>query len=221
MFGTDQPIAEFRGPWGVPVQVGGSIVFLVLLFVGVGVRPGDMVYDLIFLAIVIASILLHELGHAWGCLVQGIPVRRIMLHGGGGFCEHARAPGRHEAELIVAMGPIVNLALWAVAGLIAPTMEWGTARWAVETVAWVNLWLALFNLVPVQPLDGGRLFHLALARLMPADRASRIAGTVGFVIALVWIPAMVACFLLTGFLLIFIPGLAAQRQLMEVRRGRA
>ena len=221
MFGNDQPIAEFRGPWGVPIQIGGSVIFLVLLFVGVGLRPGDMVYDLIFLGLVLLSILAHELGHAWGCLIQGVPVRRVMLHGGGGFCEHARAPSRYEAELIVAMGPIVNLAIWAVAGLIAAQMEWGMARWVVSTLSFVNLWLAVFNLIPVQPLDGGKLFHLALARLMPSDRASRIAGTVGFVLALVWIPAMVACFFLTGFLLLFIPSLAAQRQLMEVRRSRA
>ena len=44
---------------------------------------------------------LHEMGHAWGALVQGVPVRRIMLHGGGGFCERARSATAREDELIV------------------------------------------------------------------------------------------------------------------------
>ena len=66
----------------------------------------------------ITFIFLHELGHAWGCQVQGIPVRRIVLHGGGGFCEHTRSGTRTEQELIIAMGPLVNLALWALGSLV-------------------------------------------------------------------------------------------------------
>ena len=47
--------------------------------------PQAMMFDLIFVAMLIGSILAHELGHAWGALIQNVRVRRIMLHGGGGF----------------------------------------------------------------------------------------------------------------------------------------
>ena len=120
MFQDNKPIFEFRGPWGVPVQVGASLFLLMLLFVDFGGAPRDFAFDMMFFAILIGSIYLHELGHAWGCLIQGVPVRRVMIYGGGGFCEPTRSGSRSEQELIVAMGPIVNLFLWAVAGVIAP-----------------------------------------------------------------------------------------------------
>ena len=47
-----------------------------------------------FLAMVVGSIFLHEMGHAWGCLVQGIPVTRIVMYGGGGLCERSRSASR-------------------------------------------------------------------------------------------------------------------------------
>jgi hypothetical protein len=68
----------------------------------------------------VGSIFLHELGHAWGATVQGVPVRRIVINGGGGFCEQARSATRRQDELIVAMGPIVNLTIWAAGSLAAP-----------------------------------------------------------------------------------------------------
>ena len=93
------------------------------LFVDFGGTPRDFAFDLMFFAILIGSIYLHELGHAWGCLIQGVPVRRVMIYGGGGFCEPTRSSTRYEQELIVAMGPIVNLLenefhdAWAHAGI--------------------------------------------------------------------------------------------------------
>ncbi|PID95899.1 MAG: hypothetical protein CSA84_07700, partial [Actinomycetales bacterium] len=83
-------------------------LLIVMLNAGAGLAEG-----LIFVAILFGSIFLHELGHAWGCHVQGVPVRRVMIFGGGGFCEHGRAVNGREDELITAMGPIVNLVIWA------------------------------------------------------------------------------------------------------------
>lgn len=57
-----------------------------------------------FFPILPGSIHLHELGHACGNPAQVVPVNRIMLYGGGGFCERTRSATRYEQELIVAMG---------------------------------------------------------------------------------------------------------------------
>lgn len=202
---NDTPIFQFRGPWGVPVQIGGTLVFLMLLFVSFTGTPRDLTYDLVFFAMVVGSIFLHEMGHAWGCLIQGVPVRRVMIYGGGGFCEHARSTSAREDELIVAMGPIVNAVLWAVSSLVAPHVADPNLYWALMSLAWINGVLLVLNLVPVMPLDGGRLFHLLLRRLMPAPMAARLAGGVGLVMAVLWIPAMLGCFLLYGMMLLFIP----------------
>ncbi|WP_428548482.1 metalloprotease [Profundibacter sp.] len=156
MFGSSKVIFEFRGFFGVPVHIGSSILLLVLLFLSFGTSAAQLLYNAIFLGLIIGSIYLHGLGHACATLIQGIPVRRIMIYGGGGFCERTRSATPRQEELIVAMGPIVNLTIWAVASLIWPYMPEGLLMWAVNLLAWINLFLAIFNMIPVQPLDGGK-----------------------------------------------------------------
>lgn len=205
MMGTGTTIFTFRGPWGIPVEVGSTLIFLVFLIVGVGGAASSLQFNLIFVLMLVGSIFLHELGHAWGCIVQGIPVRRIVLYGGGGFCEHGRSPSRHQQELIVAMGPIVNLVIWAVALLTWQYFPSGMIGGSVYILGYLNLFLALMNLLPVQPLDGGKLFELLLLRFLPTATASRISGVVGLVISILWIPAMIWCFFYLGFVLLFFP----------------
>lgn len=216
MFGTGTPIFHFRGPMGVPVEIHSSILLLVLIFMGFGGSAGAMLYSALFVVIIIGSIFLHELGHAWGNLVQGIPVRRIVIYGGGGFCESARSGSRYEQELVVAMGPIVNIAIWAVASLVWPYLENPTALWAVLVLAQVNLFLAVLNMLPVHPLDGGKLFQLGLMRLMPARQATKLSGMVGLVIAVLWIPAMIWSFLTLGLVLFFIPSIRAHWEMARI-----
>lgn len=207
------PIYVFRGPWGVRVEIDRSVLFLAgfFLFMASG---GAILDGALLAAIIIGSIYLHELGHAWGCLVQGIPVRRVVLHGGGGFCEHARSATPNQDELIVAMGPLVNLALWALSGLVLWVIEtvfFSPADWWFELTYWiyvtgfVNLMLFAFNLIPVQPLDGGKLFHLSMLRLLPPGAAHRLTGGVGLLLSLAWYPAALWLYTSLGFILFFFP----------------
>jgi Zn-dependent protease len=214
---SDTPIFEFRGPFGVPVQIGGSLIFLVFLFLPIGSDPAGLPYDIAVLLILILSIFLHELGHAWGTKVQGLGVHRIMLYGGGGFCEHQAATPA-ESELIVAMGPIVNLALWALCSLAAPYVLAANFAWLLETAAQINLVLACLSMLPVMPLDGGKLFQLALMRLLPEKPAVRISGAVGLVFALAWVPAMIACLYFFGFMLLFLPPVAMHWEMLRHAR---
>ena len=218
MFGSENPIFEFRGPWGVPIQVGGSLMLLALIFVPLGGSSDMLFYGLISFGMLIASIFLHELGHAWGCLIQGIPVRRIMLYGGGGFCERSASATPYEEELIVAMGPIVNLVIWAVASLLAPMMADPTMAWALYWLGQMNLFLALFNLLPVMPLDGGKLFQLLLMRFMPPFAATRLAGWIGLFMTVLWIPMMIWVYFTLGFVLFFIPPFGLHVQMTRATR---
>lgn len=222
MFGNDKTIYSFTGPWGVRVELHSSLLMLVLVLIGFGGADSlkHLYYDALFVVILLVSIYLHELGHAWGCLVQGIPVRRVVLYGGGGYCEHARSASPYQSELIVAMGPIVNLALWASASLLWPLMGNGDVAWALYLVAYVNLFLAILNLLPVHPLDGGKLFELALMRALPAATATRISGGVGLVIAVLWIPAMLVSYLTIGLVLFFIPSIQAHLEMVRGHRNR-
>lgn len=221
MFTNDNVLYEFRGPWGLPVQIGQSLVFLIVMLFGLSGAMGSIsVHTLIVVAMLLGSILLHELGHAWACLVQGIPVRRVLLYGGGGLCERARSASPSEQELIVAMGPIVNAVLWALSSLLS---EWLWTQGSADMAYYLGLFaringaLALFNLIPVQPLDGGKLFHLGLLRVLSATLANRVAGGLGLIFALVWWPAMILLYLTTGWLLLFAPSV---REHLAMLRGR-
>ncbi|MEL7257075.1 MAG: site-2 protease family protein [Pseudomonadota bacterium] len=235
MFNDNNPIFEFRGPFGVPIQIGASLVLLLGFYFYTG--GTDVTWTATFIALLFVSIFLHELGHAWGCLIQGIPVRRIMLYGGGGFCEHARSASAYEQELIVAMGPIVNIVLWAVFSLISnvmwdsifaqasayenPEILFNSPQATIAEVlglfAYINGFLAIFNLIPVQPLDGGKLFHLGLLRLLRQDYAMVITGAVGLVLSVIWIPAMLIAFGLGWWILFFIPSIPLHWSMMRQR----
>lgn len=215
MFGSSKPIARFIGPFGIPVQIDGSLIFLALIFLYLG--GGSLIYTAGFVAMLVGSIFLHELGHAWGCRVQGIAVRRIVLHGGGGFCEHAQSVSPRAQELIVAMGPIVNLTIWALASLAAHYVTAGIAAWALYWLALMNLFLAIFNMVPVQPLDGGKLLQLGLMRVMSTRLATRIAGGIGLVLAVLWIPGMIWLYFNVGLVLFFFPPIRLHLQMLRLK----
>ncbi len=216
MFNNDNPIFQFNGPFGILIQIGGTIILLPLIFVSFSGGGVALMYDLMFLSMLIGSIFLHELGHAWGCRVQGVPVRRIMIHGGGGFCEQSRSASFEQQELIVAMGPIVNLTIWAVASL-AYTSFSGTVGWALYWLAQMNLFLALFNLLPVHPLDGGKLFQLILLRVLPPVTATRISGGVGLVLAILWVPGMMWLYFNIGLVLFFFPPVRQHLQMLRLK----
>ena len=219
MFQDNNPIFEFRGPWGVPVQIGASLFLLMLIFVDFSGTPRDFAFDVMFFAIVVGSIYLHELGHAWGCLIQGVPVRRVMLYGGGGFCEHSRSTSRYETELIVAMGPIVNLFLWATAGLIAPMIADPEINWVFRTIVWVNGFLFLLNMLPVHPLDGGKLFELFLQRILPPGFGTTISAGLGLALAIIWIPLMAFVFMQIGVVLFFFPSIRLHWVMLRTARA--
>lgn len=217
MLTNDKVIFQFIGPLGIRVEVGQSLLWLVgliLLFASTSLTSGA-----IFLAMLLAAIFLHELGHGWACLVQGVPVRRIMLHGGGGFCEYARTPSARQSEFITAMGPLTNLALWAIVGLL----QWALInRWFdtfgegmlmvmyyLQMFGMMNLALFAFNMLPVQPLDGGKLLHLGLLRFLPAATAHRMTGWIGLVFSIAWIPAAIMVFVTFGWILFFFSSIIA------------
>lgn len=224
-----------RGPGGIPIHVSHSVLFLLLVYVSVWSDSIASTMDgLILFAILMASILAHELGHVWGARALRVPVQRIILHSGGGFCQHSSA-GTSASELIVIMGPIANLGLWAVLSLGAQII-WASVpdadliqpgalvahRTKLELAYWLwlasnlNLVLFVFNLIPVQPLDGGKLLHIWLLRILRDDHALQVVGCTGLVCAILWIPAMIMLFLTHGFLLLLLPSVHTH---LEILRG--
>lgn len=184
---------------GVPVRVDTSW-FLIAAFVlyylygQLGRRLGEEGIEVVLGAAVAAtllffgSVLAHELGHALASLYRGIPVSGITLFLMGGVTESTReADSAKDEFIVVGIGPFVSLVLAGLFGLVA------SAAVSVQPVAyvagylgWLNLALAIFNVLPGYPLDGGRMLRSILwgATGRP-HQATRWAARVGQVFALV------------------------------------
>ena len=151
----------------------------------VAVEGSELVFwlaGLVTSVLFFTSILLHEAAHAVVAVRTGIPVRRIRLFIFGGVAEIDSEPSRPGQEfLITIVGPLVSAALGGVFIVIAGNFP-GTSIPHV-TMAWLgqmNLVLAVFNMLPGFPLDGGRILRSILWAVSGNFlRATGIASFVG------------------------------------------
>ncbi|MET0608413.1 MAG: site-2 protease family protein [Gaiellaceae bacterium] len=147
------------------------------------------------------SILLHEFGHALEARREGIEIDGITLWLFGGVARFKDAWKTAGAEFRVAIaGPIVSLVLGVVFVLIAlipglPEAVDAVAAW----LGYINLTLLVFNLIPAQPLDGGRVLHSALWRYKgDFVWATRVAANIGRGFGYLLIAAGIAMFIFQG-----------------------
>ena len=132
------------------------------------------------------SVLIHELGHSIVALRYRLPVNSITLFVFGGVSEIGREPAKAAQEFfIAAAGPATSFLLagtFFAASRLASTSEMGAALfgWLAE----MNLILAIFNLAPGFPLDGGRIFRaIAWGITGSFSRATRLAAHAGQIVA--------------------------------------
>jgi len=136
------------------------------------------------------SVLLHELGHSVIALRYKIPVRSITLFIFGGVAQIGAEPPSATAEFWIAIaGPVVSFALALAFGALQNVFSGVAPLLALaKYLAYINGTLALFNLIPGFPLDGGRVFRAVVwGAIHSLRRATLIAATVGRVIALLFI----------------------------------
>lgn len=180
--------------FGIRVRVHFTFI---LLLVWMAVLAPNLESNAVLLGLVVmgllASVVLHELGHALTARRYGIETREIVLTPIGGV---ARLDGYPQglAELaIAAAGPLVNLALAVVLFfglLVAGLPPWGAGavvdlHAALQWLLFGNLCLFALNLLPAFPLDGGRILRSALSFLLGQERATRIATRLGMALAAV------------------------------------
>jgi len=142
-----------------------------------------------------ASIVLHELGHSVVALRYKIPVRSITLYLFGGVAQIATEPTSAATEFWIAIaGPAVSLALAALFRLLESVVSsLAPALALARYLAYINGSVALFNLIPGFPLDGGRVFRAVIWHFTRnLRRATLVAATLGrgigslFILAGVW-----------------------------------
>ncbi len=146
-----------------------------------------------FILALFLSVTLHELGHSVVARGYGIKVRGIVLLPIGGISQIEEMPEKPSQEFLIALaGPATSVVLGLVLGgasllLYGPAATFKatvTGGLFIPNLARVNLLLAIFNLLPGFPMDGGRIFRAVLANAMPFDRATAIAAAVGRVFAI-------------------------------------
>jgi Zn-dependent protease/predicted transcriptional regulator len=151
---------------------------------------------LVTAALFFVCIVLHELAHASVARFSGVPVRGITLFALGGIAQlekDAATPGK-EFWIAIA-GPVASFAIGigcrviaAAAGFVAPAVAVSGFAAVLGWLAYINVALALFNLIPGFPLDGGRVLRsIVWAITHSANRATRIAARVGQVVAFIFI----------------------------------
>ncbi len=177
---------------GIDVKIHLTFFFL-LLWIGLSglISSGSflgLVNEMLFVIALFVLVVLHELGHALAARRFGISTEDITLLPIGGVARLERMPEDPKEEMIVAgAGPLVNVVIGTVmflALLLTGAFNQPLTAELLQTNFWVrllsvNVSLAIFNLIPAFPMDGGRVLRAILATRMDYVKATRTAANIG------------------------------------------
>ena len=160
-------------------------------------KTGVILLGLFFALALFVSVVLHELSHAIVARRLGIPVGNITLFLFGGVASILREPGTPADELkMAAAGPAASVVISIVCSIIDAFLPFGWWKDLFYALAWSNAVLAVFNLLPAFPSDGGRIFRAIIWHFRKSQaRATHIAGVVSLIVA--------ACLMSAGVFLAF------------------
>ena len=167
-------------------------------FGATGGNVSSALFGVVVISLLFVLVTLHEFGHSFAAMHYGVPVKQIVLSPIGGVAQLQRIPDNPVQEFVISIaGPAVNFVIAVVMALFIPllglgvtdfvTALSGTAGLTITAVfAYIftyNIFLALFNLIPAFPLDGGRVFRSLLAMKLDYGQATNIAAAVGKALA--------------------------------------
>ena len=170
------------------------LLFLAWIFAASYASSGaDAAWNtLLFIVLLFLCVLLHEFGHIFTARAFGVATPFVTLLPIGGVAQLERIPEEPRQEFLIAIaGPLVNVAIaFALVALAGANLQASAASGLentqiamVDRLAAVNLFIALFNMIPAFPMDGGRVLRAALASRMGYVRATEIAASIGQFVA--------------------------------------
>jgi Zn-dependent protease len=177
--------------FGISVNIHVTFFLLILLFLSGGLKW------LVVIAAIFCFVTLHEICHALAAKRFGIDVREITLLPIGGVASMTKMPEKPSHEFFISIaGPMFNILVIAVfhlpmrhiVGQETLSHPLSTATWplTIAYIYWINLALALFNLIPAFPMDGGRILRALLASKIGFRKATKIAVNFGHAFALIF-----------------------------------
>jgi len=185
----------------IPVRVDYRWFFVVVLYLWLSVEsvPDSVaanigttavwILGLLTTTALILSIFGHELAHALMARLEGIEIEEIVLHPFGGLARMKRFPDNPKTEFRIALaGPVANFffgVLFFVASVVAGALNATATATVFFMLFFANILLAIFNLFPGYPLDGGRVLRAFLwHRSGDINEATKTAGRFGQIIGL-------------------------------------
>ncbi len=184
---------------GIDIGIHWTFWLLIGFFVFISVKDGASSLETLrvvaFIFALFTCVVLHELGHALTAKRFGIQTRDITLLPIGGLARLESIPERPSQELLIAIaGPLVNVVI--AGGLVVLILAMGVTLEApsepgrglmfqslLVNLAFVNVLLVAFNMLPAFPMDGGRVLRAILATRLSFEKATDIAAKVGGVMA--------------------------------------
>lgn len=177
---------------GIPVRLHWTF-FVFLAYVawggpGLGLETGHAsTRSLLTVVALFTCVVLHEMGHALTARSYGIQTTDIVLYPIGGVARLETLPRPRQELWIALAGPAVNLLI--AAGLLLWLQFSGAAfpnavlsgsnHIGLTQILWANVFLAVFNMIPAFPMDGGRVLRALLARKMDDVTATVLAARIG------------------------------------------
>lgn len=182
--------------FNIDIKVHWTFFLLLLFFAFVGFQGSGRIAGALVTTAVIAvlffCVLLHEFGHSLVAQRLGIEIPDITLLPIGGVARLKSLPDRPADEVKIAVaGPLVNVVLapifFGIALLLgahlaapsSPIVGLGSVGQFFTYLGWINVFLAVFNLIPAFPMDGGRVLRGLLATRLGPVRATDVASAVG------------------------------------------
>jgi Zn-dependent protease/CBS domain-containing protein len=179
---------------GIPVRIHFTFLLVLGYFAYIGQRTSSgWAMWVLFALAMFTCVVLHEFGHALTARKFGIRTRDITLYPIGGVAMFEGRMAPREELWIALAGPMVNVvislllgAFFALSGGFPPLGDDPLSNGLLPALLIANIGLAIFNLLPAFPMDGGRVLRSILARVTDEARATRIAGVIGQLMAVLF-----------------------------------
>lgn len=185
--------------FGIRFRIHVTFLLLVLfIFVSVANQHGLQrgLWAALFICGVFVCVLIHEIGHSLIARRFGKEAKSITLLPIGGVATMEEMPEKPTQEIAMSLvGPLINLAIAGIlyvivgrwTGIGVPTMQPDSSRSFLAGLIGINIMLAIFNLIPAFPMDGGRVLRGLLAMTMDYVTATSVAVAVGQILAMLFI----------------------------------
>lgn len=185
---------------GIGLFIHWTFLILIAFIIYVNYKAGhnltQILWSIFFILTIFVTVLLHELGHALAAKRYKLQTTDITLLPIGGLARLEKLPEKPSEELVVALaGPMVNIVIAFItslfiqipvnsADLISQLSGGINSSTFFLNFFLVNVWLALFNLIPAFPMDGGRILRAILSYKLQRHIATKIAARIGQFLAL-------------------------------------